>query len=97
RVPPRDGVPPAPSPPGPARLGPPPPTAPIFESAATRPSFLILARSFFFLSGSPGLEGAASFFFASRLPSLPSAAALFSPSLAPDSSFALGGSGGFSA
>ncbi|TMA44111.1 MAG: hypothetical protein E6J82_05315 [Deltaproteobacteria bacterium] len=63
-----------------------------------RPSFLIFDRSLLFLSGSPpGFEGAASFFFGSRLPSFPSAPALLSPSLAPDSSFALGGSDAFSA
>src|SRR5437588_2793482 len=95
RVPPREWLMPLPSPPGPSTAAPPPPT-PVRPSAASRPSFLIFARSLAFLfgstSGTPLRDGAASFFFASRLPSLPSSPLLFSPSLAPESSLGLGGS-----
>src|SRR5260370_1264094 len=86
---------PLPRPPGPSTLlaAPPPPT-PILDSAAIRPSFLILARSLSFLlgstSGAPFLDGSASFFLASSLPSLPSAPLLFSPSLTPERSLNFG-------
>ena len=103
RVPPSELLMPLPSPPGPSTLlaALPPPT-PIFDKAAIRPSFLILARSFSFLFGStssvPFLEGSASFFFASSFPSLPSSPLDFSPSFAPERSLNLGCSvfsGGF--
>src|SRR5882672_11668793 len=94
RVPPSEGLIPAPNPEGPSTSPDGPPATPIFESAAISPSFFTLARSLAFLSGSTlgaaGRDGAASFFFASGLPSLPSSSLLLSPSFAPESSFALG-------